>query len=317
MTTLPMTPAPFSLAVIQCPLGSARDENVARVVAHIRDAAARGANVILPPELFETPYFPQHEREDHFALARPRSGHPLLAELSALARELEVVIPVSFFERAGQAFYNSVVVIDADGSERGLYRKAHIPDGPGYEEKYYFRPGDTGFQVFATRYAKLGVGICWDQWFPECARAMTLLGADLLLYPTAIGSEPEEPDLDTRDPWRRVMIGHAVANAIPVAAANRIGVEDAITFYGTSFIADHRGDLLADQKGEEGVALATIDPGASATYRAGFGFFRDRRPGLYGALLTADGSRPVLKLDRAELDRAELDRALQPPENNS
>lgn len=282
---------PLTLAVLQCALPGPREHNAARVEALVREAAGQGARVILPPELFEGPYFCQYERESLFDEARPVEGNATLERFRALARELGVVIPFSFFERAGQAHYNSLAMIDADGSVLGVYRKSHIPDGPGYSEKYYFRPGDTGFRVWDTKHGRLGVGICWDQWYPECARAMALLGAEVLLYPTAIGSEPAAPDADTRDPWQRAMIGHAVSNAIPVAAANRVGVEDQMKFYGSSFIANQRGDKLAElSRDEEGVALATVDLEAVRRYRNGWGFFRDRRPELYGILTTADGN---------------------------
>jgi len=205
-----------------------------------------------------------------------------------------VVIPVSFFERAGHAYYNSLALLDADGATLGVYRKSHIPDGPGYEEKFYFRPGDTGFKVWPTRFGNLGVGICWDQWYPECARAMMLQGAELLLYPTAIGSEPHDPSLDTRDPWQRAMIGHAVSNVVPVVASNRIGVEEGQSFYGSSFIADHRGDKVRELgRDDTGVLVARFDLDALARTRAAWGFFRDRRPELYGALATADGRTRV------------------------
>jgi N-carbamoylputrescine amidase len=278
------------IGITQAALGGSLDENVAKVESLAREAAARGAHVILPPELFEGPYFCRTEEERYFEWAMPREGHPTLARFSALARELGVVIPVSFFERANHAFYNSVVVFDADGRDLGLYRKSHIPDGPGYEEKFYFRPGDTGFRVFETRFGTLGVGICWDQWYPEAARAMALLGAEALLYPTAIGSEPHEPDFDTKDPWQRAMIGHAVSNSMPVAASNRIGDEGGQLFYGSSFIADPRGDKVAElSRDEEGVAIASFDREALRARRATWGFFRDRRPELYHPLLTADG----------------------------
>jgi N-carbamoylputrescine amidase len=203
---------------------------------------------------------------------------------------LGVVLPISFFEKAGPAYYNSIAIIDADGKNLGTYRKSHIPDGPGYEEKFYFRPGDTGFKVWSTRYGTLGVGICWDQWFPECARAMTLMGADILLYPTAIGSEPQDPDLNTKDPWQRVMIGHAVANVIPVVAANRIGNEGGQVFYGHSFIADHQGEKVAELGSEQaGLLVATFDLALIERTRAAYGFFRDRRPELYSVLLSGDG----------------------------
>jgi N-carbamoylputrescine amidase len=279
-----------TVAAIQCELGASRADNIARVERHIREAAARGASVILPPELFEGPYFCREENADHFAQARALDEDEAVARMKDLARELGVIIPVSFFERAGQAFYNTMAVVDADGSVLGVYRKSHIPDGPGYEEKFYFRPGDTGFRVWHTRYGILGVGICWDQWFPEAARALMLLGAEILLYPTAIGSEPREPDLDTRDPWQRAMIGHAVSNVVPVVAANRIGDEGGQVFYGSSFIADPRGDKCAELgRADEGVVTATFDLDRIARTRAAWGFFRDRRPELYGVLTTADG----------------------------
>jgi N-carbamoylputrescine amidase len=208
-----------------------------------------------------------------------------VATFLALAAELSIVIPISFFERDGQHYYNSLAMADADGRLLGVYRKSHIPDGPGYEEKFYFRPGDTGFRVWKTRYATIGVGICWDQWFPECARAMTLLDAEILLYPTAIGSEPEEPDFDSKDPWQRAMIGHAVCNVIPVVAANRIGDESGQRFYGSSFIASHRGDMLAELgRDQEGVISAELALDRVREDRASMGFFRDRRPDLYREL---------------------------------
>ncbi|MEL6544641.1 MAG: N-carbamoylputrescine amidase [Myxococcota bacterium] len=276
-----------TVAIIQCPLGDSREENLERVVEHVRAAAEQGAQVILPPELFEGPYFPQEEREEFFDWAQGRDN-PTTERLCGLARELEVVIPYSFFEREGAAYYNSMALIDADGQVLGVYRKSHIPDGPGYEEKFYFRPGDSGFKVWPTRYGVLGVGICWDQWFPEAARAMALAGAELLFYPTAIGSEPSGED--TKDPWQRVMIGHAVANSIPVVASNRIGDESGQRFYGGSFIADPRGDKVAELgSGDEGVRIHRFDLDALRRRRATWGFFRDRRPELYGILLSADG----------------------------
>ncbi|MBX3248337.1 MAG: N-carbamoylputrescine amidase [Myxococcales bacterium] len=281
------------VAVLQCALGDeAREVNIERVAGLVREAAAAGAQVILPPELFEGPYFCQTEEERFFATAAPLETHPSVVAMRALARELDVVIPVSFFERAGQAYYNSLAMVDG-GELLGLYRKSHIPDGPGYEEKFYFRPGDTGFRVWETRFGTIGVGICWDQWYPECARAMALMGAELLLYPTAIGTEPHAPEMDTKDPWQRAMIGHAVSNAMPVAAANRVGREAAMAFYGSSFVADPRGDKLAElDREEEGFAMATFELDALAIERANWGFFRDRRPDLYRVLLTADGRTP-------------------------
>ena len=273
-----------TVGIVQCALGG--EGNLDRIEAGIRDAAKQGAQIVLPPELFAGPYFPQREDAAFFDTAFPVEGHPWLGRFAALAKELGIVLPISFFERDEPHFYNSIVVYDADGASLGVYRKSHIPDGPGYEEKFYFRPGDTGFRTWSTRFGRVGVGICWDQWFPEAARAMALLGADLLLYPTAIGSEPEAPDMDTRDPWQRAMIGHAVSNAMPVAAANRIGVEQGITFYGSSFIASPRGDKVAELgRDDEGVAVASFDFEKLRRERAEWGFFRDRRPDLYGPLV--------------------------------
>ena len=282
----------MSVAAIQCGLAGSRSDNISRVEKHVRAAAARGAQVVLPPELFEGPYFCREENADWFAEARAIDEDEAVACMREVALELGVVVPVSFFERAGQAYYNSVAVVDWDGSLLGVYRKSHIPDGPGYEEKFYFRPGDTGFRVWRTRYGTIGVGICWDQWFPESARAMMLLGAELLFYPTAIGSEPHEPQLDTRDPWQRAMVGHAVSNIVPVVAANRTGDEGDQLFYGTSFISDHRGDKVAELgRTDEGVVVAGFDLDVLARTRASWGFFRDRRPELYDVLTTADGIR--------------------------
>lgn len=280
-----------TVAAIQCALGGARAENIKRVERLVRDAASRGAQVVLPPELFEGPYFCRVESGEWFAEARTVEDDEAVTRMREVARELGIVVPVSFFERAGPVFYNSVAMIDADGGLLGVYRKSHIPDGPGYEEKFYFRPGDTGFRVWRTRYGTMGVGICWDQWFPESARAMMLLGAEILFYPTAIGSEPHEPDLDTRDPWQRAMVGHAVSNIVPVVAANRVGDESGQVFYGSSFIADPRGDKRVELgRSEEGVVVATFDLDAIARTRASWGFFRDRRPELYDVLTTADGT---------------------------
>jgi len=278
-----------TVAALQTALTDDTARNVARVTELVREAAGRGAQIILPSELFEGHYFCRTQREADFARARPAEGHPTLRHFQQLAAELGVVIPVSFYERAGPEYYNSVVVLDADGRHLGLYRKSHIPDGPGYQEKFFFKPGNTGFRAFATRFGTIGVAICWDQWFPEAARAMTLAGADVLFYPTAIGSEPEEPELDSRDAWQRVMIGHAVANAVGVVAANRIGTEGegagAITFYGSSFIADARGDKRAELgRDDAGIALATLDLAQLRRIRASMGFFRDRRPSLYRGL---------------------------------
>jgi N-carbamoylputrescine amidase len=284
--------SPLTVAAVQAAMTDDPQANVARMTELVREAAGRGARVALLPELFEGHYFPRRQREEDFARARPLAGHPTVEHFRALAAELDVALPVSFFEESGPHHYNSVAMIDAGGALLGVYRKSHIPDGPGYQEKFFFRPGDTGFRAWSTRAGALGVGICWDQWFPEAARAMVLRGADVLFYPTAIGSEPHEPGMDTRDPWRRVMIGHAVANACAVVVANRVGREGEpgdgegpIRFYGSSFIADHRGDVLAELgREEEGVITATIDLDQQRRYRAGFGFFRDRRPELYRLL---------------------------------
>jgi len=278
-----------TVAALQSAFTDTTAENVARVTQLVRDAARKGAQIILPSELFEGHYFCRTQREEDFARARAAAAHPTIEHFAKLAAELGVVIPVSFFERAGPEFYNSVAVLDADGTNLGIYRKTHIPDGPGYQEKFFFKPGNTGFRAFETKFGTIGVAICWDQWFPEAARAMTLAGADLLFYPTAIGSEPEEPTLDSRDSWQRVMIGHAVANAVGVIAANRVGKEgdgnEAITFYGSSFICDPRGDKLAElDRTEQGIALATLDLDHVRRVRASMGFFRDRRPDQYGAL---------------------------------
>jgi len=271
------------------------DANIAAAERLVRRAAAAGARIVLLQELFETPYFCKDQRRESFGLARPADGHPTLERMGRLAAELGIVLPVSFFERANNAYYNSVMVIDADGRRLGLYRKSHIPDGPGYQEKYYFNPGDTGFRVWDTAYARIGVGICWDQWFPECARAMALMGADILFYPTAIGSEPQDAGLDSRDHWQRVMQGHAGANMTPLVAANRIGREQgescAVTFYGSSFIAGPLGEKVAEAgRDEEAVLTAAFDLKRIRAARAAWGFFRDRRPELYTPLLTLDGT---------------------------
>ena len=259
-----------------------------------RAAAARGAQVVLLQELFETPYFCKDHLAAHFGLARPVSGNPVLERFRSLARELAVVLPFSFFERAQNAYFNSLAMIDADGSVLGVYRKSHIPEGPGYHEKYYFSPGDTGFRVWPTAFGTLGVGICWDQWFPEAARCMALMGAEVLLYPTAIGSEPHDASIDSRDHWQRCMQGHAAANVMPLVASNRVGVERGqkyeMTFYGSSFIADPTGAKLAEaDRSTESVLVATVDLDAAREQRHAWGVFRDRRPELYGPIMTLDG----------------------------
>ncbi|AFZ67934.1 N-carbamoylputrescine amidase [Deinococcus peraridilitoris] len=283
------------LAVVQMSMSDSLEENVTKAERFVREAAAQGANIVLLPELFENLYFCQVEREEYFALAHDVEGHPFLQRFQQLARELGVVLPISFFEKSGQAHYNSLAMIDADGTFLGVYRKSHIPDGPGYEEKYYFNLGDTGFKAWQTRYGTIGVGICWDQWYPETARAMTLQGAELLLYPTAIGSEPQEVETpNTHFMWQRAMQGHAVSNVVYLGAANRIGTENVEgheqTYYGHSFLADFTGEKRAELgPQEEGVLLMDLDYAKARQFRAGMGFFRDRRPELYGTLLTLDG----------------------------
>ncbi|MDB5689350.1 MAG: nitrilase/cyanide hydratase and apolipoprotein N-acyltransferase [Sphingomonas bacterium] len=275
----------IKVASLQLALSDDVTENIGRVSELVREAAAKGAQVILPPELFESHYFCQVQDEGLFARALPTDRHPAVLAMRKLAAELKVYIPTSFFEAEGPHHYNSLAMIDPDGGVMGLYRKSHIPDGPGYEEKFYFRPGNTGFKVWPTPSATLGVGVCWDQWYPETARAMMLMGAEILFYPTAIGNEPHDPGLDTSRLWRRAMIDHAVSNVVPVVAANRIGTEKDMTFYGHSFICDERGDMLAEfGANETGVLTATIDLDRVKRHRAAFGFFRDRRPELYGRL---------------------------------
>jgi N-carbamoylputrescine amidase len=262
----------------------------------VRQAATQGAQVILLQELFAGPYFCKTQDPAHFDLAAPRDGHPMLARFAALAKELGVVLPISFFERAGQAYFKSLVVIDSDGTELGLYRKSHIPQGPGYEEKFYFSNGDTGFRVWETSFGTLGIGICWDQWFPEAARAMALMGAEVLLYPTAIGSEPDRPGYDSQPHWEMTMRGHAAANIMPLMASNRIGAEAQnnrnVTFYGTSFIVGETGQILGQATRErQEVITATIDLDRAAEERRAWGLFRDRRVDLYGVLAGLDGSK--------------------------
>ncbi|MCV3737947.1 N-carbamoylputrescine amidase [Rhizobium sp. TRM96647] len=269
--------------------------NIERAERLVRTAAAQGANIVLVQELFETPYFCQDQDAQFFDLAKPFAENLLIAHFARLAAELGVVLPVSYFEKAGKAHFNSLAVVDADGAVLGNYRKSHIPDGPGYTEKFYFSPGDTGFRTWKTRFGTIGCGICWDQWFPEAARAMALLGAEILLYPTAIGSEPQDPSIDSAAHWQRVMQGHAAANLMPVVASNRIGTEDgrsgtSITFYGSSFIADQTGAKVAEaDRDTETVLTATFDLDAIERQRRAWGLFRDRRPELYTPLATLDG----------------------------
>lgn len=277
-----------TVAITQSAFGPDINENIARVEELIVAAAKDGAQVILPPELFQGPYFCKTETDEHFAMAYAWQTHPVVTALAPLAKKLGVVLPLSIFEKDGPHYYNSLVMVDDQGELMGLYRKSHIPDGPGYEEKFYFRPGNTGFKVWPTKFGRVGVGICWDQWYPETAREMMLMGADILMFPTAIGSEPEEPELDTAAPWRRAMVGHAVSNVVPVIASNRVGNEDGQIFYGTSFIANHRGNIVTDMdKTETGYRIASFDFEQIAKNRAAFGFFRDRRPELYKTISQA------------------------------
>jgi N-carbamoylputrescine amidase len=287
---------PITLAATQFACSWDLPANADAAERVVRTAAARGAQVVLVQELFATPYFCITQRAEYLSLAAPADGHPLIARFATLARELGIVMPVSFFERAGTAFFNSVAMVDADGKILGLYRKSHIPQGPGYEEKYYFSPGDTGFRVWDTAFGRIGVGICWDQWFPEAARAMALQGAEVLLYPTAIGSEPPAPGYDSQPHWEMVMRGHAAANILPIVASNRIGTETApegtaVTFYGSSFIADQTGALIARaSRDKEEVLTASLDLDAIAALRASWGLFRDRRVDLYSPLRSLTGT---------------------------
>ena len=289
-----MTSRTVTVAAIQMSMAVDVATNVSTAERLVRAAAASGAQVILIPELFEGHYFCKDQLASELARALPIEGHPTIEHFMKLAQELGVVLPISVYERANNTLFNTVAMIDADGSMLGIYRKSHIPDGPGYTEKYYFSPGDTGFQVWNTRFGNIGVGICWDQWFPEAARAMALMGAELLLYPTAIGSEPPNPTWDSSMHWQRVMQGHAGANLMPVIAANRtgreVGVNNEITFYGSSFIADATGAKIAEaDREEETVLTATFDLDAVRAMRLGWGVFRDRRPELYIPLITLDG----------------------------
>jgi|TARA_R100000501_G_scaffold17919_1_gene34804 N-carbamoylputrescine amidase len=282
----------ITVAALQLAFTDDEQQDIAATADRVRQAASQGANLILPPELFQGHYFCREEKEAHFARARPATGHPAIEAMRAVAAETGTIIPTSFFEVEGPLFYNSLAMIDASGEVQGIYRKSHIPDGPGYEEKFYFRPGNGGFRVWDSPFGKIGVGICWDQWFPETARIMALMGAEILLYPTAIGSEPEEPELDTAAMWQRAMLGHAVSNTMPIVAANRVGTEGqgaaAQTFYGSSFVANEYGEKQSElDRTETGFAIATFDLEAARAHRASMGFFRDRRPDLYGKLVEA------------------------------
>jgi N-carbamoylputrescine amidase len=295
------TARPVTVAAVQMACGWDAQANLARAEQLVRQAAAAGAQVIVLPELFETPYFCIEQDARHLALARPAAESPAVHHFAQVARELGVVLPVSFFERAGRAYFNSVAILDADGTNLGVYRKSHIPNGPGYQEKNYFSPGDSGFRVWDTRFARLGVGICWDQWFPETARVMALMGAELFLFPTAIGTEPPPAlPVNSREHWQRTQQGHAAANLTPLIAANRYGLERSlqdpqglfIRFYGSSFIADAMGAKVAEAAEDADAVLThTFDLTAIAQLRDNWFVFRDRRPDLYGALASLDGRR--------------------------
>ena len=267
-----------------------QSENLNKAENLIHEAAERGANIILLQELFSTPYFCPEQKDKYFALANEVSEHPYLEKFSNLAKKLKVVLPISFFERDKNSYFNSVMIIDADGTYKGIYRKSHIPQGPGYQEKFYFSPGNTGFKVWETTYGCIGIGICWDQWFPECARSMALMGADLIFYPTAIGSEPQDPNLNSLKHWQRTMQGHAAANMTPIIASNRIGKEIAdkteMTFYGHSFISDETGEIKCECDDEsEGTILHSFNIDEIRISRASWGLFRDRRPELYDKII--------------------------------
>ncbi|KZE72452.1 N-carbamoylputrescine amidase [Paenibacillus sp. CMAA1739] len=274
------------------------EENISKAEKLVREAAAQGAQIILLQELFETPYFCQKEKSDYYVYATELEHNKAVNHFKKIAKELQVVLPISFYEKKNYARYNSLAVIDADGEVLGKYRKSHIPDGPGYEEKFYFNPGDTGFKVWNTRYAKIGVGVCWDQWYPEAARCMALMGAEILFYPTAIGSEPQDSSIDSKDHWQTCMLGHAASNLIPVIASNRIGKEtdeeSSINFYGSSFIAGPQGNKITEaSRTDEEVLTAEFDLDELEVGRIEWGIFRDRRPELYKMIATYDGDLKV------------------------
>ncbi|WP_117168175.1 N-carbamoylputrescine amidase [Paraliobacillus sediminis] len=287
-----------TVAATQMSCSNDIEDNITKAEVLVRDAAKQGAQVILLQELFETPYFCQKEKPAYYSYATELDKNKAIQHFRQIAKELEVVLPISFYEKKNNARYNALAMIDATGDVLGTYRKSHIPDGPGYEEKFYFNPGDTGFKVWETRYGKIGVGICWDQWYPEAARVMALQGAEMLFYPTAIGSEPEDASIDSKNHWQACMLGHAAANLMPVIASNRIGAEtdedSEITFYGSSFIAGPEGNKLAEAgRTEQEILLATFDLDALDAQRIEWGIFRDRRPELYHAITTNDGHQPV------------------------
>jgi N-carbamoylputrescine amidase len=286
----------IKVAATQMSCSSNIDENILKAEKLVREAASKGAQIILLQELFETPYFCQKEKAEYYKFATDIENNKAINHFKNIAKELSVVLPVSFYEKSNMAMFNSIAIIDADGEVLGKYRKSHIPDGPGYEEKFYFNPGDTGFRVWNTKFGKIGVGICWDQWFPEAARCMALMGAELLFYPTAIGSEPEASSVDSKEHWQNCMLGHAACNLIPVIASNRVGIEEddnsKITFYGSSFIAGPTGKIIEEaDRQQETVILAEFDLQALEEQRFEWGIFRDRRPDLYNTICTYDGKR--------------------------
>ena len=285
-----------TLAATQMTCSKNNTENIDKAESIIRKAAEMGAQIILIQELFESTYFCMDQKDELFQLSKPFENHPTIERMAKLASELKVVLPISFFEKANRAHYNAIAVINANGEILGKYRKSHIPDGPGYQEKFYFNPGDTGFKVWDTAYAKIGIGICWDQWFPEVARIMALKGAEVLLYPTAIGGEPEDDGFDSSDMWQRAMIGHSAANQIPVVASNRIGTEQGQDisnyFYGRSFITNHVGDKIAEaSRDKEEILIGKVSLDEAENLRNVWGVFRDRRTDLYSDLLKLDGSK--------------------------
>lgn len=282
------------VAATQMSCSTSIAENIEKADRLVREAAAKGAQIVLLQELFETPYFCQKEKAAYYVYAAELEDNQAIQHFRQVAKELQLVLPISFYEKKNYARYNSLAVIDATGDILGKYRKSHIPDGPGYEEKFYFNPGDTGFKVWNTRYAKIGVGVCWDQWYPEAARCMALGGAEILLYPTAIGSEPQDGSLDSKDHWQACMLGHAAANLMPVVASNRVGIEEdedsKITFYGSSFIAGPQGNKVAEAgRTDSAVLVAEFDLDQLELQRLEWGIFRDRRPDLYNAILSSDG----------------------------
>jgi N-carbamoylputrescine amidase len=286
------------LAATQMVCSTDSQANIANAERLIREAASKGAQVILLQELFENLYFCQEEKPEHIEKAMPTEYNAAVNHFAKIAKELGVVLPISFFEKKNQARFNSIAILDADGSNLGVYRKTHIPDGPGYEEKFYFNPGDTGFKVWNTKVATIGIGICWDQWFPETARCLALMGAEVLFFPTAIGSEPQDPAYDSKDHWQTVMRGHSAANIMPVVASNRIGTEtfdkSEITFYGSSFITDNKGKMVAEMdRTSQGVIVTEVDLDAYQKEREAWGLFRDRRPEKYGPLMTLDGETRI------------------------